>query len=159
MAKKKATDYISEWMAEFGPENGYELSRCEFVKEGGIWYLRVFVDRLVDGEYGYMSSDDCETVSRFLSEKLDKADPIPQEYYLEVSSPGLDRQLITQKDFDRFAGQAVEIRLYKALDGKKMLEGTLVGLKDGIITIADEKGNETAVPQESAAKVNLAVVF
>ncbi|MBR4149810.1 MAG: hypothetical protein IKR08_00345, partial [Firmicutes bacterium] len=78
-------------MLEFGSENGYELSRSEYVKEGRDRYLRVYVDKLENGEYSVMSTDDCETVSRYLSEKLDEADPIPENYYLEVSSPGLDR--------------------------------------------------------------------
>ena len=159
MAKKKITDLISDWMAEYGPQAGYELSRCEYVKEGGSWYLNVYVDKLEEGGYGYMSSDDCETVSRYLSAKLDEEDPIKQEYYLIVSSPGLDRQLVSQKDFDRFAGELVEIKLYKAENGKKLLEGKLIGLKDGIITIADEKEEEFSLPLEKAAKVNLKVVF
>ncbi len=159
MAKKKITDLVSEWMAEYGPEAGFELSRCEYVKEGGRWFLNLYVDKLEEGGYGYMSSDDCETVSRWLSAKLDEEDPIKQEYYLIVSSPGLDRQLISQKDFDRFAGEQVEIKLYKAENGKKLLEGKLIGLKDGIITIADENDNEFSLPLEKAAKVNLKVVF
>ena len=89
MAKKKVTDLIAEWMEEYGPQAGYELSRCEFVKEGGRWYLNVYVDKLEEDGYGYMSSDDCEVVSRYLSEKLDKEDPISQDYYLIVSSRGL----------------------------------------------------------------------
>ena len=107
MAKKKITELISEWMESYGLQNGYELSRCEFVKEAGTWYLRVYVDKLEGGEYTYMSSDDCETVSRYLSERLDAEDPIPQNYYLEVSSPGLDRPLLTEKDFGRFKGSRI----------------------------------------------------
>ena len=159
MAKKKIGDYISEWMAEFGPENGYELSRCEFVKEAGTWYLRVYVDRLTEDGYGWMTSDDCEIVSRYLSDRLDEADPISQNYYLEVSSPGLDRPLISDNDFARFAGSRVEIKLYEAMNGKKHLEGELIGLKDGIVTIKDDNNNELSLPREKAAKINLAVVF
>ena len=156
---KKVSDLIEEWMAEYGPENGYELSRTEFIKEGSDWFLRVYVDKLENGEYGYMSSDDCEIVSRYLSDKLDEADPIKQNYYLEVSSPGLDRPLISEKDFKRFKGSLIEIRLYESIDGRKMLEGVLEGLHDGIITIKDDKGNEISLPKEKAAKINLAVVF
>ena len=86
LAKKKIGEYISEWMNEFGPQNGYELSRSEFVKEGSDWYLRVYVDKLKDGKYASMSTDDCETVSRYLSDKLDEADPIEQSYNLQISS-------------------------------------------------------------------------
>ena len=159
MAKKKITEYISEWMAAYGPENGYELSRCEFVKEAGTWYLRVYVDKLENGGYGWMSSDDCEIVSRYLSEKLDAEDPISQNYYLEVSSPGLDRPLLSEKDFERFKGSRVEVRLYEPMDGRKQLEGELLGLADGIVSIKDDNGKEISLPREKAGKINLAVVF
>ena len=114
MAKKKIQEYISEWMEPFGLENGYELSRTEFVKEGQTWFLRVYVDRLIDGKYDYMSSDDCEKISRYLSQKLDEADPISQNYYLEVSSPGLDRPLVSDKDYCRFTGEIIELKLFEA---------------------------------------------
>lgn len=159
MAKKKITELISAWMEEYGPENGYELSRCEFVKEAGTWYLRVYVDKLEGGEYIYMSSDDCEIVSRYLSERLDAEDPISQNYYLEVSSPGLDRPLLSEKDFERFKGSRVEIRLYEPMDGKKLLEGELLGLTDGIVSIKVDDGKEISLPKEKAGKINLAVVF
>ena len=159
MAKKKITELVSGWMEEYGPQNGYELSRCEFVKEAGTWYLRVYVDKLEDGGYGWMSSDDCEIVSRYLSERLDAEDPIPQNYYLEVSSPGLDRPLLTEKDFGRFKGSRIEIRLYEPMNGKKLLEGELLGLADGIVSIKDDKGKEISLPRDKAAKINLAVVF
>ena len=80
MAKKKIGEYVSDWMEEFGRDNPYELSRCEFVKEGTDWYLRVYVDKLEGGGYGTMSTDDCELVSRYLSDRLDKEDPIKQNY-------------------------------------------------------------------------------
>ena len=146
-------------MAPYGEENGYELSRTEFVKEAGTWYLRVYVDRLENGEYGWMTSDDCEKISRWLSDRLDEEDPIKQNYVLEVSSPGLDRPLISDKDFARFKGSRIEIKLYEAMDGKKQLEGELTAYKDGIVTIKDDKGTEITLPKEKAAKINLAVVF
>ena len=159
MAKKKIGEIIAEWMAPYGEENGYELSRTEFVKEAGTWYLRVFVDRVENGEYGWMTSDDCEKISRWLSDKLDEADPIQQNYVLEVSSPGLDRPLISDKDFARFTGSRVEIKLYEAMDGKKQLEGELISYVDGTVTIKDDNGSEISLPKEKAAKINLAVVF
>ena len=156
---KKISSMIEEWMSDFGPENGYELSRSEFIKEGSDWYLRVYVDKLENGGYGYMSSDDCEIVSRYLSDRLDEADPIKQNYYLEVSSPGLDRPLISDKDFIRFTGSRIEVRLYEAINGKKLIEGELTGLKDGIVTVRTDNGEEISLPKEKAAKINLAVVF
>ncbi len=159
MAKKKTGELIAEWLEEFGAENGYELARTEYVKEGGQRYLRVYVDKLEDGGYGVMGTDDCETVSRYLSDKLDEADPIKENYVLEVSSPGMDRPLLTEKDFKRFMGSVVEVKLYEAIDGRKLLTGELTGYKDGEITIKDEKGKEIILPKGRAAKVNLAVIF
>ena len=87
-------------------------------------------------------------------------DPIEQNYYLEVSSPGLDRELIKEKDFIRFCGRLVDISLYKAIDGKKAYQGTLKGLTDdNKIVITDEKGEEIEFPREQVAKARLAVIF
>lgn len=159
MAKKKIGEYVSDWMEEFGRDNPYELSRCEFVKEGADWYLRVYVDKLEGEGYGTMSTDDCELVSRYLSDRLDKEDPIKQNYYLEVSSPGMDRPLLTEKDFRRFMGELIEIRLYKAENGSKTVVGKLAGYENGDITVELDKGKTMVVEAGKAAKVNLAVVF
>lgn len=159
MAKKKIAEYIEHWMAEFEHASDYEIHRTEFVKEAGDWYLRVFIDKLEEGGYGVMSTDDCELISRYLSDKLDEEDPISQNYVLEVSSPGMDRPLITDKDFTRFAGEQVEIKLYEAIDGSKLLLGVLVGRSEGVVTVTDPKGKEIALPEEKIAKINLAVVF
>ena len=156
--KKRINEYIAEWMTELEGPDGYELSRCEFVKEAGTWYLRVYADKLEKGEYVSMGSDDCEKISRFLSEKLDSEDPIEQNYYLEVSSPGLDRLLVSDKDFERFKGEMIEVKLYKALDGQKEFTGKLIGRKDGFVTIECD-GKELRLPMDTAAKINLAVIF
>lgn len=107
----------------------------------------------------YVSTDDCEKVSRFLSAELDRLDPIEQNYYLEVSSPGMDRTLLKEKDFVRFAGETVDISLYKALDGKKAFQGKLIGIENGNIVIADEKDKRAEFPKEQVAKTKLAVIF
>ena len=107
----------------------------------------------------YVSTDDCEKVSRFLSAELDRLDPIEQNYYLEVSSPGMDRALLKEKDFARFAGEIVDISLYKALEGKKTYQGRLVGMENEKIIITDEKDNRIEFPREQVAKTKLAVIF
>ena len=137
----------------------YELSRTEFVKEGQDWYLRVYVDKVEKDGYGTMGTDDCEAISRYLSGKLDEADPIKQNYYLEVSSPGMDRPLISDRDFERFMGSLIEVKLYKPLDGSKFYTGTLTGYENGAVTIEDEKGKKITLQKSDAAKINLAVVF
>ncbi len=107
----------------------------------------------------YVSTDDCEKVSRFLSAELDRIDPIEQNYYLEVSSPGMDRALLKDKDFARFAGEIVDISLYKAVNGQKSFQGKLVGIENGNIVIMDEKDNRAEFPREQVAKTKLAVIF
>ena len=166
MAKKKITEIVEEITADFLGQNGLELYNSEFVKEGKDWFLRVYIDKLpkegADGnvEEEYVSTDDCESVSRFLSAELDRLDPIEQNYYLEVSSPGLDRALLKEKDFIRFCGHMVDISLYKSIDGKKAYQGTLKGLTDdNKIVITDEKGEEIEFPREQVAKARLAVIF
>ncbi len=159
MAKAKISALIEDWMQQFAGPDGYELSRCEYVKEGSERYLRVYVDKLSGGEYAVMSTDDCETVSRYLSEKLDEADPIAENYFLEVSSPGLDRLLVNDRDFTRFMGSRIEISLYKAVNGKKLLEGELTAYNDGVVTIKTDDGEEVSVPRDQAGKINLAVIF
>ena len=159
MAGKKVEELIASWMENYENAADYELSRTEFVKEGQDWYLRVYVDKVEGEGYGTMGTDDCEAISRYLSAKLDEADPIKQNYYLEVSSPGMDRPLISDKDFARFMGSEVEIRLYKPLDGSKFYTGTLTGYENGAVTIQDAKGKEITLQKSDAAKINLAVIF
>ena len=130
MAKKKITEVVAELAGEFLAENGYELYNTEYVKEGRDWFLRVYIDKVQAAEQeeqSYISTEDCEKVSRFLSEKLDEADPIEQNYYLEVSSPGMDRPLVRPEHYERYVGEEVEIRLYKAMDGVKNIQGVLEG--------------------------------
>ena len=175
MAKKKITDIVADLLADFMAENGYELYNTEFVKEGPDWFLRVYVDldpakpsQAADAEQPregerYIGTEDCEKVSRFLSEKLDEADPIEQNYYLEVSSPGMDRPLITPEHYRRYLGHEVETRLYKGKDGTKSIEGVLESFEedgDGYsLTIRDHDDKVWELKLDEVAKTRLAVVF
>lgn len=175
MAKKKITDVVAEIAADFLAENGYELYNTEYVKEGRDWFLRVYIDMAqqdraeADDEPRYVSTEDCEKVSRFLSEKLDEADPIGQNYYLEVSSPGMDRPLIRPEHYERYTGHEVEVKLYQARDGVKNFQGVLESFdrETGVATVKTQvprKGGKTEeivyeLPLSDIAKANLAVVF
>ena len=145
MAKKKITEIVKEMLQDFLDENGYELYNTEFVKEGRDWFLRVYIDKTQAAddhaaadadeqadaaEAQYIGTEDCEKVSRFLSEKLDEADPVQGNYYLEVSSPGMDRQLYTREQYLRYIGHEVEVKLFAAVDGRKNVEGTLAEADD-----------------------------
>lgn len=161
MAKQKVTELITELLEEFLEDKDLILYNVEFVKEGKDWFLRVYLDKTEDenGEMRYISTDECELVSRWLSKELDEKDPIEQNYYLEVSSPGLDRVLIKEKDYERFKGKPVEMKLYKAIEGKKNLNGILHGLNGGMVSIALPKGDIIQVPFESIAKTKLEVII
>ena len=101
-------------------QNNFELVDIEYVKEGSNWYLRVYIDKP-----GGINVDDCELISRALSDKLDEEDFIDDAYILEVSSPGLGRPLKKDKDFERSLGEDVEIKLYRMKDGTKDYRGFL----------------------------------
>ena len=172
MAKKKITDVVAELAGDFLVENGYELYNTEFVKEGRDWFLRVYVDKAQAEDAKadeYISTEDCEKVSRFLSEKLDEADPIEQNYYLEVSSPGLDRPLLRPEHYARYVGEEVEIKLYKAIDGVKNIQGVLESFDSDAekVTVRSvewtKKGGNVEKTYElqlaEIAKANLAVIF
>ncbi|HML38746.1 MAG TPA: ribosome maturation factor RimP [Bacillota bacterium] len=158
MAKISVKELVAAELAGFLSENGYELYNVEFLKEGKDWFLRVYIDR-GSGAEGGIGTDDCEKVSRFLSGRLDELDPIEQNYYLEVSSPGMDRTLLKESDYTRYAGQFVDVTLYQGIDGKKTFFGKLFGLQDGNLVIIDEKENKIEIPMEKVAKTKLAVIF
>ena len=159
MAKKKITEIVEEMLGDFLATEGYELYNTEFVKEGRDWFLRVYIDKPSCGENEYIGTEDCEKVSRFLSEKLDEADPIEQNYYLEVSSPGMDRPLLKQSHYERYIGSDVEIRFYKGKDGTKNIQGVLKDISGDNITVADHDGKEWNLQLSEIAKAKLAVIF
>lgn len=105
------------------------------MKEGRDWFLRVYVDKTE--KEAYIGTEDCEKVSRFLSEKLDEEDPIEQNYYLEVSSPGMDRPLLKEEHYERYVGSQIEIKLYKGRDGVKRIDGVLESIHGDTIVVAD----------------------
>ena len=157
MAKKKITEIIEEMLSDFMAQEGYELYNTEFIKEGKDWFLRVYVDKLARDEY--VGTEDCEKVSRYLSAKLDEEDPIEQNYYLEVSSPGMDRPLLKREHYERYVGSEVEIRLYKGKDGTKNIEGVLKSISGEMVTVEDHDGKVWELELSEIAKAKLAVVF
>lgn len=135
-------------------ENNFELVDVEFVKEGSSWYLRLYVDK-----EGGITIDDCEIVSRAMSDILDKEDYIEESYILEVSSPGLGRPLKKDKDFVRSMGSEVEIRLYKAIDKQKEFTGILVDFDKSNVTIEIEDGETKTFSRADIALIRLAFDF
>lgn len=161
MAKRKITDIIVEILQPFMEEEGYILYHTEFVKESKDWFLRVFIERKPgQGEEwpGNVGTDDCEKVSRYLSDELDRLDPIEQNYYLEVSSPGMDRPLLKKEDFLRYIGEPVDVKLYESIEGRKKITGRLLSYSDEHIEVEDDKG-KVLLPKEKISKINLTIVF
>ena len=155
MAKREEYERKTEQLLEpILKENNFELYDVEFVKEAGTFYLRAYIDK-----EGGININDCELVSRRLSDLLDEKDFIPDAYILEVSSPGLGRQLKKDKHFEKSIGEEVEIKLFKAIDKQKEFTGFLESFNDEVIVISDEKENELEFERSNVASVRLVVHF
>ncbi len=157
MAKLKIKDSIGEIAKEFLEEEGLELYNTEFLKEGKDWFLRIYIDKTWPSDER-ISMDDCEKVSRFLSEKLDEEDLIAQNYFLEVSSPGVERELITLTHYERYIGENVEVKLYEAIDNTKRLECKLIAADEDKITV-EYKEENIELPMKQVAKCKLVITF
>lgn len=154
MNKKQIVDQVTEYLQPITDEFMYEIVDVEFVKEGPTYYLRIYIDK-----EGGITIDDCQKTSRAIEAVLDEKDPIEMPYMLEVSSPGLDRILKKDKDFERFAGQVVDVKLYKAVDKQKAFQGELVSKTEKELTIKDEAGEVIVFDTENVAMVRLAILF
>ena len=128
---------------------GYELVGVQHRDGGGRGLLRIYID-CVDG----VTVDDCERVSHQVSGILDVEDPLPGQYTLEVSSPGLDRPLFREADYRRFAGATVRLRLKRLWQGRRRFEGVLGGVEDGRVLLSEE-GGEFAIPLELVESARL----
>ena len=149
----KVTDIAAQLALPIVEENGCSLWDVEYVKEAGEWYLRLYIDK-----EGGISIDDCEAVSRAVSDALDEADPIQGSYTFEVSSAGAERALKRPSDFARFMGSPVTVKLYKAKDGRKEFAGYLKGYDNGAVTVA--VGNrELTFTKDEVALCRLRVEF
>ena len=153
MSKSRIEQVVEELAEPILEELNYELVDVEFKKEKGDWYLRFYIDKP-----GGITLDDCQKFSERISDKLDETDPIPHRYYLEVSSPGLDRPLKQDTDFVRFKGRKVHVKLYRSVNGIKNYYGSLIGLEDGKVVIEDE-GQIYSFPRQDIAVIRLVVEF
>jgi len=138
-------------------EKNLELVDIEYVKEGKNWFLRVYIDK-----EGGVDIVECGEVSEQLSEKLDEKDPIKDPYFLEVSSPGVERPLKTKEDFLKNLDKNVFVKLYQPIDGEKEFEGILKEF-DGNTVIIEYKvktrKKQVEIPYDKIAKARLAVMF
>lgn len=154
MSKREDYEHRAEALLQPIVEQfGFELVDVEYVKEGGTWYLRGYVDKP-----GGITINDCEAVSRQFSDRMDEEDFIPDSYVMEISSPGLDRPLKKPKDFERSIGKEVEIRTYRPVDHCKEFVGTLISYDDDTITVETE-GQNRVFERKDIALVRLYIEF
>lgn len=155
--KERIEDIIEQLGGPLAEELGYELVAVEYRKEGPNWVLRCFIDSPTG-----IGLNECQCFSEALGKLLDKADPIPGSYLLEVSSPGLERQLRKDTDFARFVGSKIELTLHKALNGQKVYQGELLGLVMGEIgqmIRIKPKDEVIEIPRAEVAKAHIMAEF
>lgn len=150
---------VTELVKPILAEHNFYLYDMEFVKEGKSWYLRVYIDK-----DGGITLNDCATVSDQLSEALDNVepDPIPQAYFLEVSSPGAERPLRNEEDYQRAVNDYIHVSLYQQIDGKKVYEGTLTKLTDKELTLDyldKTRHRQVIIDRSKVAQARLAIKF
>ena len=145
----KVTDTVTALALPVVEGAGCSLWDVEYVKEAGQWFLRVYIDK-----EGGVSIDDCEAISRPLSDLLDQADPIEGSYTFEVSSAGADRALKKRSHFAAFLGAEVEVKLYRPREGRKEFVGVLKDFQGGNVTLEID-GNQTVFTKQEIALVLL----
>ncbi|PZL75181.1 ribosome maturation factor RimP [Enterococcus plantarum] len=150
---------VTELVTPILEKQNFELVEVEFVKEGRDWFLRVFIDK-----EGGIDILDCALVSEQLDEKLDAMDPdpIPQAYFLEVSSPGAERPLKKESDYEKAVGEYIHVSLYQTIDGEKQFEGILKTIdKDQLILTVKIKTRvkDYTFERKNIAKARLAIQF
>ena len=150
--KFKPVEEIIAFLTKYADEIGVEIVDVE-AKSGKSPYLTVFIDK-----DGGVDLDTLEKFHNLINIPLDEFDPYDSPYTLNVSSPGIDRPLKTQRDFERKMGKDVEVKLYAPIDKVKYLEGELVAFEDGVVTIKTPKG-EIKIELSKIAKINEAVKF
>lgn len=154
MARERVEQLVTRLVEEIIAGHNMELVDVEFIRERE-WILRVLIHKP-----GGIGVDDCQWVSEQLGKKLDAMDPIPQAYFLEVSSPGLDRPLKKKADFDRHKGDLIEVHTYSPnpVNGKKVLIGRLEGLVEETL-IVECNGQMVHLPREKVSQVRLHISF
>ena len=139
---------IYEMVKPIADELNYDIYHVEYVKENGELYLIIYIEK-----DGGITLSDCEALSRRVSDLMDEKDPIKDPYFLEVSSPGLNRTLFTEEHYKRFIGREVMVKFTKSVDGKKNIKGILKEVnEDSIVVEADQLIN---IPKDKIKSVNI----
>ena len=139
---------IYEMVNPIAEELNYDIYHIEYVKENGEFYLRIYIEK-----DGGITLSDCEALSRRVSDLMDEKDPIKDPYFLEVSSPGLNRTLFTENHYKRFIGREVMVRFTKSIDGKKNVKGILKEVNDDSLVVEAE--NLMNIPKDKIKSANI----
>lgn len=143
-------DTVTHIVAPVAEKMGLILWDVRYEKEGSSWYLRLFIDKT-----GGVNIEDCENFSRAVDPLIDEADPVPGSYYLEVSSPGIERDLLRPEHFEAFLGHAVSVRLIRSQEDGRDFVGKLLRFHEGMIEIETGDGKVRSFPQKQTAYVRL----
>ncbi len=152
--RKDSDEAIKDVIVPILSSFGIELVDLEYKKSGPKWFLRVFIDKK-----GGVSLDDCEKVSKHISQVLDVEDIIPHTYTLEVSSPGLDRPMKKIEDYQREKGKLVRINTFGPINNQKIFIGRILDIESGNVKIEEEKLGQMEIPLSNIAKARLEVEF
>lgn len=150
MAKKNTVARVEEIVKPFADELGLKIWDVRFAKEGSEKYLRIFIDK-----EGGVSIDDCVNLTHAISKPLDESDPIPESYMLEVSSPGIERELTRDEHFEDCMGKAVMLRTIRPIDSARDFSGALTGYENKIITVTMADGSNLQIDKKDVAYVKL----
>ncbi len=149
--KAGVAETVRGFVLPFAEKLGLSVWDVRYVREGGVWFLRIFIDKP-----GGVGIEDCEKLSRAVNGPLDELDPVPGPYCLEVSSPGIDRELTRPEHFEAYLGARVTVRLIRPLpDGRRTLEGKLAAFSGGELTLAPETGEPVVISRKETAFVRL----
>lgn len=152
--QKKVADIVRELIEDRVIKAGYSIWDVEFVREAAEWFLRITIDS-PDG----ISIEDCEKVHRMIDPMLDEADPIESSYRLEVSSPGIERDVRTDAHLEWCIGEKIIVKLFTALDGQKSYIGILSDYKDKKLTLELEDGTQKIIERKLASKIKTVYDF
>jgi ribosome maturation factor RimP len=146
-------EFIAKMIEPFLLQEGFELVEVEYAAEGGNRYLRIYVDK-----EGGIDIDECGRISEHVSEQLDRSDPIPEAYILEISSPGAERPLRNERDYQRAVGKDVHILTHIPIAGKQELEGLLISCNESLLQVkVGKKEIITVIPREQITQARLAI--
>lgn len=148
--KGNTVSRVQEIVEPFAKELGLDIWDVRFVKEGTDWYLRIFIDK-----EGGVSIDDCVDLTHAITKPLDEADPISQSYLLEVSSPGIERELITDAHFEKYVGANVMMRLIRPIEKVRDFNGKMISYENGDITVELVDGDVIKVNKKETSYVKL----